>query len=542
MLTDSAEFDLWLKTLEQSRPLDKDQKVCHEVAEKLTNLLKGPMSKGMFDPRAPYRLHLFHWLREHQSWSAELLEREYERAKAQPAGTWLANYPSPDNAEEFHNADKTELTALLNTCLYNEMRKRAMLSHADWLQTTCEPRQMPIKAAFLRLAREALRQNSEPASDGDDGKQGYFLLEGHGILNARPRAKGLETMLEKITTSLSEGDDCHEANMSALKTAANLISDINGVTIVLKDAADVKALCESLRQKTWQEDGVWVISTYNAFHSSSSKAQYREGGYRDLKMSILLDLSKFNLETNAPHLLVELQVHLFTFYRLKEPQMHLAYEFVQGSADWPSNATQCGYPGLLKIWNSFQKDLHALQHVRRSVHEIAGRRVSREEFVALLQERWSWWDSQGHKLEPSQLTGDHLNLIAWFWELALAGDDTESGSSESAAQVCPSPSVGTWLTPLLVSSAPSVKTQRLQYAGSFEKKYDPVLGIPIQPTPVESLEYSQSLLRATVDYKRFCEEFFGVDLLYSGDDEHGGSDVPPASVPKEAEATICTAA
>lgn len=262
----------------------------------------------------------------------------------------------------------------------------------------------------------------------------------------------------------------------------------------------MKALCESLRNMTWQKDGVWVVSTYNTFHGSCSKAQYRKGGYRDLKMFILLDLSMFNLENNAPLLLVELQVHLYTFYRLKEPQMHLTYEFVRGSMDWKSD----WYFDLLGIWNRFQQDPDALIRVQRSIHEISTQgRVNRQEFEAILREKWCWWDRSGRKLEASQLTEDHHVKISWFWELALASSDNEiSGASDTHKQICPCPSVATWSIMLLEKPCSVTQPGGCQDAGSFDR----------------------------VDYKQFCEEFFGADI--SNEIEEAPAD--PAPTPEAA--------
>merc|ERR1739848_708949 len=202
------------------------------------------------------------------------------------------------------------------------------------------------------------------------------------------------------------------------------------------------------------------------------------GGYRDLKMIVLVEI-------DSARVLVEVQVHLYTFYRLKDPQMHLTYEFVRGSMDWPSKATKGWYFQLLNIWNSFRQDGYALKRVQKSIEDLEGPtsdivdhaswerrgsvsldqeegeeqggnaskspdkskgRVTRAEFT-ILQEKWSWKDKEGKRcrLQPSQ--------IQWLWELAIAGNDggAENDGLEGASAYgktklyCPCPSVGTWL-------------------------------------------------------------------------------------------------
>jgi len=263
------------------------------------------------------------------------------------------------------------------------------------------------------------------------------------------------------------------------------------VTFVLKNAADMKLVCELLQKKTWQDDGVWVISTYNTFHASCSKAQYQNGGYRDLKMLVLLEI-------DAVRLLVELQVHLYTFYRLKEPQMHLTYEFVRGSMDWPSQATKNWYRRLREVWSGLEGDRVALRRIRRSIDFLASEGapsvLGRKEFESILQQEWSWSDGEGgtNTLENEQ--------ISWFWELSLAGNDNgaeghvSSDVSEIAKKSCPGPSVGTWLTELLES--------------------------PVSETATPKIADGHQVLRRElkVDYKKFCEDFFGVELLYADHD------------------------
>lgn len=609
-------FEAWLKSTETD---NEDLKLYEKAAMKLASLLKGPMSKEVFDPRAPYRLQLFHWLRKQQNWSADLLEEEYEKAMQQNEGQWLALYPDPQEREVFHQAKKSEMDKAAENhnswrrvrldisqdlenhnswrvandpvgpvaqpgwvsreCLlwaYRElaekhgqtnkgfnianflgtisalptqsalcvdgdesgMRTRLMLTHTDWLQATCDARQTQIKDRFETWAYEALGYDAYIGRSTDDRAQRMKFM-------ARKNAKGLERTLEKISDILAQirsqcDEELRNKYMDDLKTAANFITDINGVTIIVKNVADMRKICESLRAKTWRRDRVWVVSTYNTFHTTCSKEQYQKGGYRDLKMIVLVEI-------DSARVLVEVQVHLYTFYRLKDPQMHLTYEFVRGSMDWPSKATKGWYFQLLNIWNSFRQDGYALKRVQKSIEDLEGPtsdivdhaswerrgsvsldqeegeehggnaskspdkskgRVTRAEFT-ILQEKWSWKDKEGKRcrLQPSQ--------IQWLWELAIAGNDggAENDGLEGASTYgktklyCPCPSVGTWLR-LIEDPSPVTLPQRVEGAGCFD-------AITCKPNAGTFSRLPQTSNELRVNYRQFCSDLFGADLLYT---------------------------
>lgn len=196
--------------------------------------------------------------------------------------------------------------------------------------------------------------------------------------------------------------------------------------------------------------------------------------------------------------------------------MHLTYEFVRGSMDWPSEATKNWYRQLLKIWTGFREDLDALRRVRRSINDItfptsaeSAAIIGRKEFETILQEKWFWSDGKGNTNHLSQ------SQISWFWELSLAGNDggfeeiaqpTSTADSNgqptscrtlkvSAAKKCPSPSVGTWLIPLLESP--------------------PLESMPPKVTGRDAVQSKE----IKVDYKQFCEDLFGADFLHYNHDD-----------------------
>lgn len=198
--------------------------------------------------------------------------------------------------------------------------------YAAWIRGCCECRQQAISKAMTN----ALGSAAIPGVT-------FF---------ARRDAKGFPRMWEKTLWWIKKIHEHHKgldatALKRAVRQAPSLISDVNGCEFV----ADVAEL-QNAHERLSKSPDVEILQTYNKYLSDVERPP---ANYRDLKLLVAVSTEKgsrtgggalhLSNEGTRPRLVVETQFHVKSFYAEKK-WMHLPYELVRGSLDWPEEEEQ----------------------------------------------------------------------------------------------------------------------------------------------------------------------------------------------------------
>jgi len=354
----------------------------HDAANFIREILratKGPMITG-FDPREAYRDELCTLLDAIGRRSKQTLDAEYAKLSK------VHDIPNSQNFEVLlvEPSLTSELLGANRAASKFDLRcdfrglwgqpKWALAQNATALQQAFSDLRMfdvfkdPVNAAveFSKICCGFVRSESSVQSQADmsvmrcaatlrrqicDGHQAQIkkcfeeLLEEQGIdksrLSARTQAKGMKRLLDKVDNLLAcVGREEHfleratelgklkEARLE-LRTAGDFITDVNGVTLVLDDEDHLIKLYHSIAAKSWEKDQCMLLRVKSGFHP----AKDCDDGYRDIKMFVAVSSGQ---QQPVP-LVVEVQLQLAEFFKLKESVMHLPYEICRGDFDYAHN-------------------------------------------------------------------------------------------------------------------------------------------------------------------------------------------------------------